>query len=69
MRREHRFESNGWSEESGSHADEKKAEMVGTCGTDGGSPYSQVSACVQASWRQALMQLVARRDDVIPYNF
>ena len=37
---EHRAESNGWSGEGGSDADEKKTEVVGSCGQDGGDVHS-----------------------------
>ena len=37
---EHRAESNGWSGEGGSDADEKKTEMVGSFGQDGVDAYS-----------------------------
>ena len=37
---EHRAESNSWSGEGGSDADEKKTEVVGSCGQDGGDTYS-----------------------------
>ena len=58
MRRGTRLESEGLSEESGSADDEKKAEMVGACGTDEGRPHCQVLACMQAG----NAQLVVRND-------
>ena len=37
---EHRTESSDWSGEGGSDADEKKTEVVGSCGQDGGDAHS-----------------------------
>ena len=50
----HRFEINGWSEESGNADDEKKAEIIEARGVDEERLYSQVLACVKGSWRKIL---------------